>query len=299
MQQTALFDTPAVDWPSHTIPARLEQSQAARDTAKGASRIGPSGMLAARVGAREVIVQRSAPDDTSYTGTPPARTEGDIGGLSVSSRTRLRQTLQRLSRDANGLFLTLTWHTRSVGGREVKRCLHAFVQALRRRWAGVKWGLIWRMEYQKRGTPHLHMLIEGIRFEHKEWFKTTWHRITDEPPGDHERCGAFVERWPEGSALSSYVAKYMAKPMDEFGGWQGRVWGVRNRKNLPFCPVDLVISIPYHVAQDVARAVWDSWGMDDGRPCPYSLRIWCEDPKQWINRVLTQYDIYTGVRESG
>jgi hypothetical protein len=291
MLQTRLLKPEPVDWPEHAIPARLERSQAARVAAKGAKALGPSGKLAARVGAREVIIQRSAPDDSSHTGTPPEREAGDIRGFSDSSKTRMRQTLQRLSREANGLFLTLTWHTRSVGGREVKRCLHAMIQAMRRRWKGVKWGAIWRLEYQKRGTPHLHLLIEGIRFEHMDWFKKVWHRITNEPPGDHERCGSFVKRWPKGSKMSSYCAKYMAKPMDPFGGWQGRVWGVRNRQNLPFCDVDLVIDIPYQVAQDLALAVWRSWGLDD-KPCPYSLRIWAEDPKAFINRLLQEYDTY-------
>lgn len=262
-------------------------------------------MLAARVGAREVILQRSAPDDSSHTGTPPVRTEGDIRGFSASSRTRMRQQIQRLSRDAHGLFLTLTYHRSSPTGRDVKRHLHAFVQALRRRWDGLKWALIWRLEYQKRGAPHLHMLISGISFEHKDTFKRIWHRITGETSDEHRRRGAWVERWPRGSKLSSYVAKYMAKDDDSDApgdpdddddegplsgwGWQGRVWGVRNRKHLPVDGVTMVYRIPYDVAYRAALDIWAAWGMDD-KPCPYSLRIWTEDPEGTINRLLNNYD---------
>ena len=290
MENTLFSSTEAENWPSHTIPAKLEESEAARDTAKGVQRGEPFGMLAARAGAREVVLQRSAPDDSSYTGQPPARTEGDIRGFSASSRTRMRQQIQRLSRDANGLFLTLTWQSADVPGREVKRCLHAFVQALRRRWDGIRWGLIWRLEFQQRGTPHLHMLISGVRFEHKDWFKATWHRITGETSRAHRQMGAWVERWPPGSKLSSYVAKYMAKDGATPDGWTGRLWGVRRRDALPTCPVDTIYRVPYSVAHRAALDLWEAWGMDDGRPCPYSLRIWTEDPRAFIKRLLHKYD---------
>lgn len=287
--QKQLFKEAQADWPEHSIPARLDASEAGRDAARSCKRVKPRGMLAARAGAREVVLQRSAPDDSSYTGTPPDRTEGDIRGFSASSRTRMRQQIQRLSRDAHGLFLTLTYHESDPTGQEVKAHLHAFVQALRRRWDGLKWSMIWRLEYQKRGVPHLHMLISGICFEHMDVFKRIWHRITDEKSREHREMGAFVERWPGGSKLSSYVAKYMAKEGVVPDDWQGRVWGVRNRRHLPECPVTVVYRIPYDVAYRAALAVWEAWGMDD-KPLPYSLRIWTEDPTGTVNRILNRYD---------
>lgn len=282
----------APEWPEHTVPARLDASEAGREAAGSARKRGlePVGFLAARAGAREVIIQRSAPDAPHAGGMPPMRDTGDIRGFSDSSRTRMRQTLQRLKQSTGGLFVTLTYHESNPTGREVKRHLHAFVQALRRRWDGLRWSMVWRLEYQKRGAPHLHLLIARVRFEHKEWVKATWHRITGEVSDSHAAMGAWVERWPPGRKLSSYVAKYMAKDGGVPAGWQGRIWGVRNRKHLPEVPVNLVYRIPYGVALDAALGVWAAWGMDNDKPCPYSLRIWTEDPIGTVHRLLDQYD---------
>jgi len=197
----------------------------------------------------------------------------------------MRDLLSTINRDADGLFLTLTYHESNPGGREVKKHLHAFVQALRRRWDGLKWSMVWRLEYQERGVPHLHFLIWGIQFEHKEWFKACWHRITGETSDDHEEMGAWVERMPKESKLSSYVSKYMAKDGTDPDGWQGRTWGVRNRKHLPVAPMDWVQGVPWWMALALAEETLDSWGCDI-EVTPFSLRIWCEDPEQWIREKL-------------
>ena len=191
-----------------------------------------------------MVIQRDPPDAVQYC-EPPTRREGDIRGFSDSARKRMRDLLSTINRDADGLFLTLTYHESNPGGREVKKHLHAFVQALRRRWDGLKWSMVWRLEYQERGVPHLHFLIWGIQFEHKEWFKACWHRITGETSDDHEEMGAWVERMPKESKLSSYVSKYMAKDGTDPDGWQGRTWGVRNRKHLPVAPMDWVQGVPW------------------------------------------------------
>lgn len=231
---------------------------------------------------RQVIIQRDPPAAVRYN-TPPIREEGDIRGFSVSARRRMREQLSELRRDADGIFLTLTYHESDPTGKDVKRHLHAMVEALRRRWEHVAWSMVWRLEYQKRGVPHLHLLIWGVRFEHKEWLKKTWHRITGETSDDHERVGAWVERMPRGSKLSSYVAKYMAKDGGIPDGWQGRVWGVRGRKHLPVAPVDYVMSIPWSKALALQEHVMREWGSDlVDVITPYCMRIWVEDPGGWL-----------------
>jgi len=289
MRKKDLFsDIEAENWPSHTMPARLGASDKAH-TVVGRSNHSHDdslGRVAIRSGGRMAIIQRSGPAPTG--GLPPLRTDGDIEGQSVSSRRRMRQLLSTLRRDTHGLFLTLTYQTASVGGRDAKRHLHAFFMALTRRWKGVKWASIWKLEYQKRGTPHFHLLISGISFEHKEWFKRTWNRITGEGEA-HRKVGAFVERWPKGSKLSVYCAKYMAKDGASFPGWSGRIWGVRRRKNLPVAPVDVVYLVPYDVAYRAALALAAEWGTDD-RPVPYSMRVWADDPRKFIEQILQEYD---------
>jgi len=248
-------------------------------------------VIGARGGARCVVIQRKPPESVQYN-TPPRRVEDDIRGFSASARRRMRQLLSSIERDAHknggGLFLTLTYHTSEPTGKDVKNHLHAFVQRLRRKWKGSKWSLVWRLEYQKRGAPHIHMLIWGVRYERKEWFKRCWHEITGETSNDHAEMGAWVERMPEGSKLSSYVSKYMAKAGTAPEGWQGRIWGVRNRKHLPIGEFTHIIGVPYGVAIDLARETLDEWGVDY-EFTPYSLTIWAEDPLKWIHERLPGY----------
>jgi len=248
-------------------------------------------VIGARGEARCIVIQRKPPESVQYN-TPPCREPDDIRGFSASSRRRMRKLLSSIKRKAHentgGLFLTLTYHRSQPTGEDVKRHLHAFVQRLRRKWSGSKWSLVWRLEYQKRGAPHLHFLIWGIRYERKEWFKRCWHEITGERSQHHAQMGAWVERMPSGSKLSSYVSKYMAKSGGTPDGWQGRIWGVRNRKNLPIGEFTHIIRLDYGTAIRLAEQTLDEWGVDY-EFTPYSLTIWAEDPIKWIRKRLPGY----------
>lgn len=238
---------------------------------------------------REVKIQIQTPEAVSLCPDPPRREEDDIRGFSLSARRRMRQKLAELRRDADGLFLTLTYHRSEPDGRTVKKHLHAFVQALRRRWKRNRWSLCWRLEYQKRGTPHLHFLIWGIQFEHKEWLKATWHRITEETSAEHLAVGAWVERMEanDGKKLNNYVNKYMAKPAEGTpDDWQGRLWGFRNKKHLPIAPVTKTIRLNFWQAYSLIERTLEEWNSDTEN-VPYSLTIWTENPNQWIMERLT------------
>lgn len=94
-------------------------------------------------------------------------------------------------------MVTLTlpgdWETVAPDGQSFKR----FLKSLRKRWIRA-WGeqplAVWKLEFQRRGAPHVHLLmspppgkdaIRGLRFG--PWISQTWAEIVDHPNPDERR----------------------------------------------------------------------------------------------------------------
>lgn len=200
---------------------------------------------------------------------------GVCNGFSAASQRRMKQTLGQLdfrpyrsqranSRLASAVFVTLTYPAYFPADHsEVKRHLHQLSRRLmRRRWFR---GLVWKYELQRRGAPHLHLILftkrdlpigqsprmggnpdgSGLR----GWFARAWHDIIFPPDLPHRPewmrhhlyFGHRVEPVynPGGGRLAAYLSKYMGKSHGG-GGYSadhtttatGRCWGVRGE--LPF-----------------------------------------------------------------
>lgn len=85
---------------------------------------------------------------------------GKILTFSKESRRRLMRLLNSVNRDEVALpyFVTLTYHNTwpsSRAGR--KKHLDAFQKRMERAYG--KFAAVWRLEFQKRGAPHYHLLI--------------------------------------------------------------------------------------------------------------------------------------------
>ena len=127
-------------------------------------------------------------------------------------------------------MLTLTYPRHFPSdGRTVKRHLNTFLTALRRAHPAVEY--LWFIEFQKRGAPHFHVLMRGIRVHSatQKWCSSTWYRICDTGDERHLRAGTRLEciRVPNGAAR--YAVKYAYKmrqktvPPDYRN--VGRFWG--------------------------------------------------------------------------
>ena len=102
---------------------------------------------------------------------------------------------------------------------------------------------IWRLEPQKRGAPHFHLLIyksDGKKpFVCKDWIARAWSSVLGEySNADHLKAGTRVESLKSSRGAAFYVAKYCAKlPEDddfpEEWGRAGRLWGSGNKSKLP------------------------------------------------------------------
>jgi hypothetical protein len=187
----------------------------------------------------------------------PAR---QVEGWSRRSRARMVRTLAQLDwspmyREGRpAVMLTLTypgsWVVVAPNGKAVK----AHHRALMKRWAR-KWGAEpphpWKLEFQARGAPHLHLLVvppDVDPVEFRSWLSSAWADVVAHPDPvermGHERAGTGVD-YLRGSRCfdPKRAAVYFSKHGGAAGGkeyqhtvpveWQaagagpGRFWGYR------------------------------------------------------------------------
>lgn len=194
--------------------------------------------------------ERTANKNADRPAIMPSETDarrGDIRGWSRKSRARMIATLSEL--DLAPLYMsadfpamiTLTypgaWETVAPDGAVVKRHLESFFSRYRRSW-GENLRCVWKLEFQRRGAPHFHLLMvppvgragedrrhdyelrrlaaeknpslprprwrgavgDGKKF--RDWLSLTWADIIAHPDPEeraaHERAGTAVD-YAEGA----------------------------------------------------------------------------------------------------
>lgn len=194
------------------------------------------------------------------TPVPDASKRGVITGWSAKSRARMVERLCDL--DYSVLFddpsrllamLTLTypgdWLRVAPSGRAVKNHLKRLRQRYERAY-GEPLIAVWKLEFQRRGAPHVHLLIrpphqlvDGRNF--RDWVSRTWADVVGHPDPDeyerHVRAGTGLD-FNEGLKASDprrvavYFTKHGAFQAKEYqhcvpAEWQepgkgpGRFWG--------------------------------------------------------------------------
>jgi hypothetical protein len=149
----------------------------------------------------------------------------------------LLELLASLNREALGLlplFLTLTYPGSFSPDPGVwKRDLDVFIKRLRRAYPDA--ALIWKLEPQKRGAPHFHLLLFGVEHIPYTWLRRAWFEVVGSGDEKHLLAGTRVERVKSWRGVMSYAAKYLGK-VEAAADWPdyvGRWWGVSGRKLLP------------------------------------------------------------------
>ena len=123
-------------------------------------------------------------------------------------------------------MVTLTypgdWLTVAPTGQWVKRHMKALRKRYQRAW-GEDWSCVWKLEFQRRGAPHVHMLCTpphghaqttGQTFA--VWLSAAWTAIVNHPDPEqrrrHERAGTALD-YTEGlrAADPRRVAAYFTK----------------------------------------------------------------------------------------
>jgi hypothetical protein len=194
------------------------------------------------------IIARHAPSGVRVGGG----IRGVISGFSRQSRQRLREVLLTGDWSLDWFFVTLTYPGEwSPDCKDWHRNLHTFYMALMREYGQGATGAFWRMERQKRGAPHFHLMVhfKDDRAQRKFllWVRDTWTRILGKPDNtDYVRTQvqrADIHARGGITKLLLYLVKYLGKVdgfIDAEGqlveGWldprsgelvnTGRVWGV-------------------------------------------------------------------------
>jgi len=185
---------------------------------------------------------------------------GSIQYFSRRSRGRLLELVSKLNKSKvdpkTVLFITLTspsvgW--RDVSGEEWKTRLNNFLTQLRQKFGtDSHFCGIWRLEFQKRGSPHFHLVTYNIPYIDHQWVSEKWNKICCVRLGfkekmKHLKAGTQVEIGRDWGSVKDYFSKtmsYVCKDenwkhqsnkdkglLDWMKGF-GRHWGVIRRDNL-------------------------------------------------------------------
>lgn len=186
----------------------------------------------------------------------PGGRRGVISELSDAARDRLANRAWALTAEGHEpeamITLTSPANWRDVyaaegvsGGRLLKGHLVAFRKRLGRflEAQGISsWSALWFVEFQRRGAPHVHLLLFGcklpepVRRALRGWCGRAWSSIVGNPDlvelGKHQRAGTQVARMK--AKHFGYAVKYATKPEqkevpDDFRD-VGRFWGCWNYK---------------------------------------------------------------------
>lgn len=158
-----------------------------------------------------------------------------VKGFSKASRRRLFKKLGALNQELSGMpiFVTLTYPNDFPSDfKTYKRHLDTWSKRLARRYPDVFF--IWRLEFQKRGAPHYHLLVFGADRICKDWLSESWYEVVGSGDEKHLKAGTRVERVRGWKKAWSYCGKYLGK-VDVGHGENGRMWGVYNRGGYNKC----------------------------------------------------------------
>lgn len=172
-----------------------------------------------------------------------------VSTFSKSSQRRLLQTLLAIEWEqmaADGLlWIGLTYPGDSgcvpQDGDAAKRHLRAF-RAKWERCFGKAVG-VWKMEFQRRGAPHFHLLLAkpaGVDIKDmREWVARSWWEVVGSGDPDHLQAGTSAAVWDDAGIPIGYISgysesdptakAYQHKVPDGFEK-PGRWWGCWNLK---------------------------------------------------------------------
>jgi len=171
---------------------------------------------------------------------------GMIKGFSTNARRRLLYKIAEIKRDAElPFFVTLTYPDKFPEPIIAKINLKEFIRRFKRRFP--TGGFIWKLEPQKRGAPHFHLLVWGCdQLWLMPFVPNTWYEIAGQGDEKHLSwhwglCGNgnvhCVQKVKSFKGVWFYASKYLGKTFEVSGWtnkWTGRYWGVVAGENIPF-----------------------------------------------------------------
>ena len=163
-------------------------------------------------GKRGVLIEKYASDAVVRTIGGEQQGGGTFGGCQGLTRGVLKRMWFMVC-NAVGKWLsvvTLTYPGEwPRDGRVVKGHLHEFLDGLRYIWPDLKYA--WFMEWQQRGAPHFHVLLDVL--PDREMVSRRWYAIVGSGDERHLRAGTQVKGARAQGGLVGYFMKlgYLAK----------------------------------------------------------------------------------------
>lgn len=167
-------------------------------------------------------------------GKPPGGGKrSEIEGFTDESRKRLIEFMHTLKFDGMTM-VTLTYPEDYPEDWKIyKKHLRAYRSHLDRTYGKLR--IVWRLEYQKRGAPHFHLLVLDPPFIPASEESKKWAKITRSGDLNHAKIGVDVSpvtEWGDRGLAAFYVAKYAGKSTglveEKDHGKTGRHWGYWN-----------------------------------------------------------------------
>ncbi len=229
---------------------------------------------------RPSIKTGSVEKDETEESQKPKR--GKISEFTKKSRLRLMRELSKVRRDCLPVLVTLTYPGEySDDPKTWKRHLDNFIKRMGRKFPGVAG--VWKLEPQKRGAPHYHMLVWGASYvDLLIWVPKAWYEVVKSGDIRHLHAGTRVERVKSQQGVMFYASKYLGKEVPAEWGNSGRWWGIFSRENLPYGEI-VSMEVSPEKAQDFIRYMRRFAHL---RSRAYkSLTITC-NPDFWLNKLL-------------
>lgn len=184
-----------------------------------------------------------------HQSVPVGGRRGSVAEFTPASRRRLLQLLNSLDRreveSGHVRFVTLTYPASFPDPRTCKHHFELVVKRFQRAWGARS--IVWKVEPQRRGAPHLHLLVfmgsQQTLPDELAWWAAEWHTLAGGGDPNHlawhrgelghgnRPCVEVVRDW---NGVIAYAGKYLGKVVSAVD-WDapGRFWGVRGRARLP------------------------------------------------------------------
>lgn len=213
---------------------------------------------------RALRVRAETPSFVSAYDCFRRKTRGSVRTFSDDSRSRMMLAANRLP-DGVHLLVTLTYPAifpEDIG--VVRGHRRAFFMRLRRAYPAAV--VLWKLEFQRRGAPHYHLIVANSGAsvgQMREWVRRAWYEVVASGDERHLRAGTQVDQLRSSVAyLGGYLKKVGASKsyQDLAPVWaEGlRRWGI---VGVPWEVVavglaDVVACLRYFDALGVAWLAW-------------------------------------------
>jgi len=238
--------------------------------------------------------------ETKKWAKKPVTKRGRIKSFSPKSRNRLLRFMARIrQKDVRATFITLTFKGYPTNA-QAKAALQAFLAVLKRRSGDAS--CVWRMEYQRRGSIHFHLLCFKLPYWHWEEILETWKRITGQSVA---RIDVRLVKSRRGvmNYVSKYIAKVAKKGIKTFfiyapylhavRRWRkGRFWGYHNKKALPLGEKVAGVLLVKEGIKRLSKAAWNIIG-NDTRFGSISFHLFADHAISIAKRNIEAFGMFT------